>query len=182
MVGGFFSSAGARCVSQTIVACHRLVSLENGSLTGLLRRTKTTGTDKNVSARLVRVDASSFVSSPQWLSAGWQILNELAPFQRDYLLPAPAGADDSCLRSELRYALGYATQTRLLASLVDSKGAKVLCSGRLTRGGHSSRVVRWPWVSRKRNETTSEGGLLLAATPVQGRRSSTSACSSQFRT
>ena len=84
------------------------------------------GTYKNVSARPVRVDASSFISSPQWLSAGWQILNELAPFQRDHLLPAPAGAYDSCLRMELRYVLGYAIQNRLLASLVDSKGAKVL--------------------------------------------------------
>ena len=94
------------------------ISLEDGSLTGLLRGTKTTGTDKNVSARPVRVDASSFISSPQWPSAGWQILDELAPFQRDYLLPAPAGACDSCLRSELRYALGYAIQNRLLASFV----------------------------------------------------------------
>ena len=102
------------------------ITLKDGSLTGLLRRTKTTGTDKNVSARPVRVDASSFISSPQWLSAGWQILNELVPFQRDYLLPAPAGAHDSCLRTELRYALGYVIQNRLLASLVDSKGAEVL--------------------------------------------------------
>ena len=84
------------------------------------------GTHKNVSARPVRVDASSFISSPQWLSAGWQILNELAPFQRDHLLPAPAGLYDSCLRMEFRYALVYAIQNRLLASLVDSKGAKVL--------------------------------------------------------
>ena len=70
--------------------------------------------------------ASSFISSPQWLSARWQILNELAPFQRDCLLPAPAGAYDSCLRTERRYALGYATQNRLFTSLVDSKGANVL--------------------------------------------------------
>ena len=102
------------------------ISFTDGSLTGLLRRTKTTGTDKNVSARPVRVDSSSFISSPQWLSAGWQILSDLAPFRRDYLLPAPAGAYDSCLRTELRYALGCAIQNRLLASLVDSKGAKVL--------------------------------------------------------
>ena len=102
------------------------ISFTDGSLTGLLRRTKTTGTDKNVSARPVRVDSSSFISSPQWLSAGWQILSDLAPFQRDYLLPAPAGAYGSCLRTELRYALGHAIQNRLLASLVDGKGAKVL--------------------------------------------------------
>ena len=102
------------------------ISFADGSLTGLLRRTKTTGTDKNVSARPVRVDASSFISTPQWLSVGWQILCELAPFKRDYLLPAPAGAYDSCLRTELRYALGYAIQNRLLARLVDDKGATVL--------------------------------------------------------
>ena len=68
------------------------ISFEDGSLTGLSSRTKTTGTDKNVSARPVRGDASSFISSPLGLSAGWKILNELAPFQGDYLLPAPAGA------------------------------------------------------------------------------------------
>ena len=39
---------------------------------------------------------------------------------------APAGAYDSCLRTELRYALGYAIQNRLLARLVDDKGATVL--------------------------------------------------------
>ena len=57
---------------------------------------------------------------------GWQIRCELAPFKRDYLLPAPAGAYDSCLRTELRYALGYAIQNRLLARLVDDKCATVL--------------------------------------------------------
>ena len=102
------------------------IPFEDGSLTGVLRRTKTTGIDKNVSARPVRVDANSFISTALWLSVGWQILNELVPFQRDYHLPAPPGAFDSCLRTELRCALGYAIQNRLLASLADNKGAKVL--------------------------------------------------------
>ena len=48
------------------------------------------------------------------------------PFQRDCLLPAPSGAYDICLRTELRYALGYAIQNRLLASLADNEGAKAL--------------------------------------------------------
>ena len=56
-------------------------------------------------------------------------------------------------------------------------------SGRLTRGGHSSQVVRRPWGSRKRNETTSEGGLPRGATPVRGRRSSASRqCRNLLRT
>ena len=57
---------------------------------GILRRTKTTGTDKNVSARPVRVDASSFISSPQWLSSGWKILCELAPIQKGLSPSSPS--------------------------------------------------------------------------------------------
>ena len=102
------------------------ISFTDGNLTGLLRRTKTTGTGQNVTTKPVRVDAESYISSALWLSVGRQILTNMAPIQRDHLLPAPASAYDCCLRSEPRYALGFAMQSRLLASLIDCKGDKVL--------------------------------------------------------
>ena len=104
---------GARCVCQTIVACHRQTSLSKMG-----------------------------VSSPHWLSAGRQILNVLTQFQRDYLLAAPAGAYDSCLRSELRYALGLrhpnCWRFWQTARVPRCSQQKRRCFGRLTRRGHSS--------------------------------------------
>ena len=45
--------------------------------------------DKNVLSRPLRVDNSCFVGESSWMKTGLQLLRDLAPFSRDYLIPAP---------------------------------------------------------------------------------------------
>ena len=51
------------------------------------------------------------------METGLRLLRELAPFSRDYLMPAPEKNFAGCKSLELRYELGYAVQNRVMALL-----------------------------------------------------------------
>ena len=55
-----------------------------------LTRSKVSGSDKHLNFRAVIIHSSAFVHRKDWLAVGWQLLLKEAPFQRDYLLPAPS--------------------------------------------------------------------------------------------
>ena len=67
--------------------------------------------------RLVVVNRACFVQRPEWVTTGWKLLVQEAPFERDYLLPVPTGNYGSCKKQELKYAVGSAIQTRVLSLL-----------------------------------------------------------------
>ena len=99
-----------------------MVRVKGGSLSASLSWSKTLGHDKPVRARPLVVDPCCFFAEPLWMSTGWQLLSAMAPFARDFLLPAPSAALTSCLRTELRYEVAYSLQGRLLSLLTDRNG------------------------------------------------------------
>ena len=54
-----------------------------------LTRSKVSGADKHLNYRTVIIHPSAYVQRETWLSVGWKLLQESAPHERDYLLPAP---------------------------------------------------------------------------------------------
>ena len=78
---------------------------------------KTIGSDRALTMRLVVISKGAFVQKASWMSTGWQLLAEEAAFDRDCLLPSPTDGFRSCRRQELRYILGSAVQFRVLSCL-----------------------------------------------------------------
>ena len=99
-----------------------MVRVKGGSLSASFSWPKTLGHDKPVRARPLVVDPCCFFAEPLWMTTGWQLLSAMAPFARDFLLPAPSAALTSCLRTELRYQVAYSLQGRLLSLLTDRNG------------------------------------------------------------
>ena len=48
------------------------------------------------------------------MKTGLQLLRDLAPFSRDYLIPALEKNLSGCRRMELKYEIGYAVQNRVM--------------------------------------------------------------------
>ena len=67
--------------------------------------------------RLVVINRACVIKREGWRAAGWSLLKREALFERDYLLPAPAGNYGSCKREALKYAVGSAIQTRVMSIL-----------------------------------------------------------------
>ena len=67
--------------------------------------------------RLVAINRGAFFQNASWMVTGWQLLNEHAAFERDYLLASPSDGFRGCRRQELKYVVGSAVQFRLLSSL-----------------------------------------------------------------
>ena len=61
--------------------------LASNGISTILRRTKTSGGPRRVSELPVHVGKDSFLCNPDWLHKGFKLLQQLAPFERDYLLP-----------------------------------------------------------------------------------------------
>ena len=93
------------------------VRFEGGMFLAKLTRSKTLGSDKQVSSRLVVVDQEAHIRNRTWVKDGWQLLQLQAPFDRDYLLPAPSGNFAGVQIRELRYDTAFGVQSRILRSL-----------------------------------------------------------------
>ena len=93
------------------------VTVDEQGFTASLTHSKTLGSDRSVTMRLVVVNRACFVQRPEWMTTGWKLLVQEAPFERDYLLPVPTGNYGSCRRQELKYSVGSAMQTRVLSLL-----------------------------------------------------------------
>ena len=87
------------------------VELDEKGFTTKLTHSKTLGSDRSVKMRLVVISCLRH----GWMAAGWSLLRREAPFERDYLFPAPTGNYGSRKRQELRYAVGSAIQTSILS-------------------------------------------------------------------
>ena len=91
--------------------------IEGGSLLAKLTRSKTLGSDKPVSSRLVVVDREAYVRNSSWLADGLHLLRLQAPFERDYLLPAPSDNFAGVRMRELRYDTAFGIQSRIISQL-----------------------------------------------------------------
>ena len=93
------------------------VVFREGSFHARLTRSKTIGQDKTITSKPLVVDASCFLSHREWLTKGWSLLQGMANFPRDYLMPAPASHCQSCRKLELRYDAAFAIQNKVLRTL-----------------------------------------------------------------
>ena len=83
------------------------------SLTGVLTRSKTHGGDKRIQRKPVFLDKSCWFAVKNWCDVGFNLLQELAPYERDYLLPSPGHNYAGIREAELSYDAGLATTTSL---------------------------------------------------------------------
>ena len=67
------------------------VELREFGLLGALRRTKTSGAGKKVKCLPFLVPRSAGTTGVEWLQVGFELWQKLAPWERDYFFPRPAG-------------------------------------------------------------------------------------------
>ena len=91
---------------------------------GVLSRSKTIGTDKMITPRLLFMHACCFVNLQSWIQVGWNLLQTMANYGRDYLMPAPSTSLSGCSRRELTFVTAFARLNRILR-LVKLQGHKV---------------------------------------------------------
>ena len=80
----------------------------------VLSRSKTIGAVKSVVSRSLTIATCCHLSELAWMRTGFTLLQQLAPFPPDYLLPAPASSLTGALTKEMRYETGYGLQSRVL--------------------------------------------------------------------
>ena len=91
------------------------VRIEGGTFLARLTRSKTLGSDKPVSSRLVVVDQEAYIRNRTWVKDGWHLLQLQPHFGRDYLLPAPSGNFTGVQLRELGYDTAFGVQSGILS-------------------------------------------------------------------
>ena len=95
------------------------------SLTGVLTRSKTHGPDKRIKRKPVFLDKSCWCAVKNWCDVGFNLLQELAPNERDYLLPSPGPNYGGIREAEKSHDAGLATTSSLHRGLV-AEGQQLL--------------------------------------------------------
>ena len=145
------------------------------SLTGVLTRSKTHGPDKRIQRKPVFLDKGCWFAVKNWC--------ELAPCERDYLLPSPGHNHAGIREAEMSYDAGLATTTSLHRGLV-ANGQQLPSTGPLTLPGRSWLRAVQRWESQKLNATCWAGGHRTSQTHTLGssahlsRNSNCSSCQS----
>ena len=91
-----------------------LLWISETSLTGVLTRSKTHGPDKRIQRKPVFLDKGCWFA----VNVGFNLLQELAPYERDYLLPSPGPKYGGIREAEMSYDAGVATTSSLHRGLV----------------------------------------------------------------
>ena len=104
------------------------VTVSSSCFSAVLTRSKTIGADKSIRSRPVTIASCCYFTEPTWLQAGFSLLQQLAPFTRDYLLPSPASSLAGAITTEMRYETGYGLQNRVLLHL-QSEGEQLHVPG-----------------------------------------------------
>ena len=90
--------------------------VSSAGLQARLTRSKVSGSDKHLSCRSVIIHPFAYVQRESWLSVGWKLLQEGAPHERDYLMPAPTNNFQGFKVKELKYATAFAVQTHIIST------------------------------------------------------------------
>ena len=88
------------------------------SLTGVLTRSKTHVPEKKIQKKPAFLDKSCWFAVKNWCDVGFNLLQELAPYERDYLLPSPGPNYGEIREGEMSYDAGLATTSSLHRGLV----------------------------------------------------------------
>ena len=109
--------------------------LVEGRLVTTLRRTKTSGPNKRIKEMPICVSEAAFFEDPDWLKVGFELLQWLATFSRDYLLPKlkPSYAVFEKKMAE------YADVVSVSAAILQRAGIPAIAQGFWTE--HSERSV-----------------------------------------
>ena len=94
----------------------RDVVVSDMGLQAKLTRSKVSGSENHLNFRAVIIHSSAFVHRKDWLAVGWRLLLKEAPFERDYLLPAPSNNFRGFKTKELRYPTAFAVQTHIIST------------------------------------------------------------------
>ena len=86
------------------------VTVTSSCFSTVLTRSKTIGADKSIGPRPVTIDSCYYFAE----QVGFKLLQQLAPFTRDYLLPSLASSLTRAIAKEMRYETGYGLQNRVL--------------------------------------------------------------------
>ena len=82
----------------------------------MLTRSKVSGSDKHLNFRNVIIHSSAYIQRKDWLAVGWNLLQNGAPHERDYLLPAPTNNFHGFKTKELKYSTAFAVQTHIIST------------------------------------------------------------------
>ena len=129
------------------------------SLTGVLTRSKRHGPDNRILRKPAFLDKNCWFEVKNWCDVGFDLLQELALYERDYLLPSPGQNHGGIGEAEMSYDAGLATTTRLHSGLVAD--------------GQQLPDRSWPlavqhWESQRQNETLWAGRRRTSQTPAFG--------------
>ncbi len=89
-----------------------------------LTRSKTTGSDKNVSLRYGVLSRDAWLSRPEWSREGLRVWESHAPFARNYFLVQPRD-DERMASRELGYVEYSARMRGIVSSLKDHNGVEL---------------------------------------------------------
>ena len=110
-------------------SCHNYLSparlsMFEGELYGVLKKTKTTGPAKRIRELPIHISRQAYVRFPSWLSVGFELWLTLAPFERDFFLPKMAAGGSQTIREMATYtdaaAAGISVLSKLLLPGTDS--------------------------------------------------------------
>lgn len=147
-----------------------MVKVYDGRMSGLLKRTKTTGGGKRVKELPFHVATCAWIEQSEWLAMGMEILKQLKGGAYDLLVPA--GINEGLLAKDrvMSYQEAVAWSVEVLAALEDGKGSRFQMAGNAT--GQSTVNVRlwqaaWrPWAFQSRSVTCWAAGRQKARTSM----------------
>lgn len=102
------------------------ILLASNGLSTTLRRTKTTGGPRRVAELPVHVSTNAYLYKSGWLHKGFKLLQQLAPFERDYLLPCGSRDLQSTLKQMARYEDAAGAGAAVLRDLENFDGSQKL--------------------------------------------------------
>ena len=142
------------------------VTFREGSFQAHLTRSKTIGQDKTITSKPL-VIACCFLSHREWLTRGWSLLQGMANFPRDYLMPAhhiarAAESWSSGVMQRLPCRIEFFACLPGMVSHFSTLRQRVF--GHLIPAAHSSQALQQLWGSLSPRGTSWEDGVLRRAT------------------
>ena len=88
-----------------------------GELFGVLKKTKTTGPSRRVRELPIHICRSAFIRFASWLKIGFDIWQEIAPFERDFFLPRSTADGEEATTRMAEFSDAAASGLETLAML-----------------------------------------------------------------
>ena len=108
---------------------HDMLKSYEGRLSGLMRRTKTTGAGKRVKELPLHVSKDAWVRHPEWLTKGLVALGRITGGGGSLLVPAGSSTGSPMEDRVMQYQEAVAWSTEVMDSLVTDHGAKLIPDG-----------------------------------------------------